>query len=155
MNPAEMAYRKTGLGGASGFSLLIALYDTLAGDLRRAAEAERRNDIEKRCREVNHALLVVAHLEDWINDGPGGVLAKQLLAFYASIRRKTIEAQVKRSPQILEQQMIRILEVRETWQKVEFRGTRTTTQTSGWVQPPAYPGSSPVQYERSSSGWSA
>jgi hypothetical protein len=26
---------------------MIALYDTLAGDLRRAADAERANDIEK------------------------------------------------------------------------------------------------------------
>jgi flagellin-specific chaperone FliS len=46
MSPTEMAYRKTAVGGASGFGLLIALYDTLAGDLRRAADAERANDIE-------------------------------------------------------------------------------------------------------------
>ena len=37
MSPTEMAYRKTAIGGASGFGLLVALYDTLAGDLRRAA----------------------------------------------------------------------------------------------------------------------
>ena len=37
MNPTELAYRKTAVEGASGFGLMIALYDTLAGNLRRAA----------------------------------------------------------------------------------------------------------------------
>jgi len=37
MNRTDMAYRKSAVEGATGFGLLIALYDTLAGDLRRAA----------------------------------------------------------------------------------------------------------------------
>ena len=86
MSPTELAYRKTALGGASGFGLLIALYDTLAGDLRRAAEAERSNDLEERGRQVNHALLILAHLEEWIDRGPGGELAEQLRGFYRSLR---------------------------------------------------------------------
>src|ERR1700722_14184419 len=103
MSPTEIAYRKTALRGASGFGLLVALYDTLAGDLRRAAEAGRRNDIEARCQQVNHALLVIAHLEDWIDQGPGGKLAQQLMAYNASLRGKMMGAQAKRSAEILEQ----------------------------------------------------
>jgi flagellar biosynthetic protein FliS len=87
MNSMEMAYRKMAVGGASGLGLLIALYDTLAGDLRRAADAERANDIEKRCREANHALLVIAHLEDVLSRGVKGELTQQLAAFYSSLRR--------------------------------------------------------------------
>ena len=56
MNRTDLAYRKTAVEGASGFGLLIALYDTLAGNLRRAAAAQRRNDLEDRCHEVKHAL---------------------------------------------------------------------------------------------------
>jgi hypothetical protein len=41
MTPTDLAYRKTAVEGASGMGLLIALYDTLAGDLRRAAAAQR------------------------------------------------------------------------------------------------------------------
>src|SRR5579863_134401 len=106
MSPTEMAYRKTALGGSSGFGLLIALFDTLAGDLRRAAEAERSNDIEKRCNEINHALRVIAYLEDGIERGSGGELAQQLAGFYASLRRKMIEAQARRSASILDEQMV-------------------------------------------------
>jgi flagellar protein FliS len=155
MNPTEMAYRKTAVAGASGFGLLIALYDTLAGNLRRAADAERANDIEKRCREVNHALLVVAHLEDGIERGSGGELARQLVAFYSSLRRKMIEAQAKRSPEILEQQMAQVLKIREVWQGLELRSSSATLEVPTWAQQASYPGSSPALYERSASSWSA
>jgi flagellar protein FliS len=151
----ELAYRKTALGGASGFGLAIALYDTLAGDLRRAASAERANDIEKRCKEVNHALLVIAHLEDALERGSGGELAQQLRAFYSSLRRKMIEAQARRSPGMLEEEMERVLELRATWQQAEMRGTTSTAHVPGWVQAPAYPGASLPMSERNSSRWSA
>lgn len=120
MNRTDVTYRKTAAEGASGFGLLIALYDTLAGNLRRAAEAERSSDIEQRCREVNHALLVIAHLEDWVRGGCGGELADQLVVFYASLRRDLLEAQVRRSAQLLELQMAKVLQLREMWQQFEL-----------------------------------
>lgn len=157
MSPTELAYRKTAVAGASGFALLIALYDTLAGDLRRAAEAERRNDIGARCKQINHALLVVAYLEDWIHRGPGGILAQQMLSFYWTLRRRMIEAEAKRSPEILEEQIARVLEVRAIWQKIEAReesspqaNAQSRVQSQG-----GYPGSSTLHHERSSSGWVA
>jgi flagellar protein FliS len=119
MQSTELFYRKTTAQGASGLGLLIALYDTLAGDLRRAAEAERRNDLEKRCLAVNHALVVIGYLEDCIERGGGGELATKLVTFYARLRRSLVEAQAQRSPDLLEQQMDMILRTRETWQTME------------------------------------
>ncbi len=119
MQSTELFYRKCAAEGASGFGVLIALYDTLAGDLRRAADAERSNDLERRCREVNHALLVIGYLEDCIERAGGGELSGQLVGFYSSLRRRLIEAQVKRSPEMLEQQMEKVLSIRETWQAME------------------------------------
>lgn len=154
MSPTEMAYRKTALGGASGFGLLTALYDTLAGDLKRAADAERRNDIQARCQQVNHALLVIGYLEDWIDRGPGGELAQQLTVFYRSLRRKLIEAQAKRSAEILEEQMAQVLEIRAIWQGMEVNASSSTVEVPAWVQTPGYPGGS-NGFERSASSWSA
>jgi flagellar protein FliS len=105
MNPTELAYRKTAVEGASGFGLLIALYDTLAGDLRRAADAQRKDDIDRRCKEINHALLVIAYLDDWIDREGGGELAQKLIVFYTTMRKRLIEAQAKQSPEMLEEQM--------------------------------------------------
>ena len=123
MNPTELFYRKTATEGASGFGLLIALFDTLAGNLQRAAQAQRAGNLEKRFSEANHALLVIGHLENWVNHGEDGELARQLLAFYASLRRKLLVAQVEHSAEILEEQVCAVLKIRENWQQMDARST--------------------------------
>lgn len=155
MSPTEMAYRKTAIGGASGFGLLVALYDTLAGDLRRAAEAERSNDLEKRTKELNHALLVVAYLEEYVERGSGGKLADHLVALYKSLRRKMIEAQVKRSAEILEEQMAQVLKIREVWQRFELGSSPSKQEAQAWIPPASYPNAQQMRYEHNASGWSA
>lgn len=126
MSSMELMYRKTASAGLDGLGLLIALYDTLAGDLRRAAEAERRNDIAGRCREASHALVVIGHLEHWLERGSGGELAETLKSFYASLRRNIIVAQAKRSPTIFEEQMAQVLKLRAELQNMEDKGASST-----------------------------
>ena len=155
MSPTEMAYRKTAIGGASGFGLLVALYDTLAGDLRRAADAERDRDLGRRTMELNHAFLVVAYLEDWVNRGSGGKLADRLIVFYRTLRAKMMEAQLKRSPEILEQQMAELLKIRGIWQGLEHGDSSPAAKASARAQAPSYASSSPSPYERTASSWSA
>lgn len=116
----DLAYR-TAAQGTSGFSLLVAIFDTLAGALRRAAQAERNNNLEQRCQETNHAIYIIAYLEDRLLHGESGELRDQLGAFYRSLRRKVIEAQVNRSPEQLEQLMTAVLKIREAWQKADQR----------------------------------
>jgi flagellar biosynthetic protein FliS len=154
MNRTDLAYRRTAAEAASGLALLISLYDTLAGDLRRSAEAQRANDIEWRCREVRHAVLVIGYLEDWVNKGTGGPLAQELTAFYGSLRRKLIEAEVKQSAEIFEQQMSRVLEVRESWQNVEVRNEPSGPEV---LRPPIpMPADYPApRIERLGGSWSA
>ncbi|HUD22289.1 MAG TPA: flagellar export chaperone FliS, partial [Acidobacteriaceae bacterium] len=154
MNPTELAYRKTAVEGASGFGLLIALYDTLVGNLRRAADAQRKNDIPTRCHEINHALLVIGYLEDWIDRENGGELARKLVAFYTNLRATLIEAQARKSAEVLEREMAVILAIRGTWQDLELRAYSALESPSS-PEPPKYPGSSVAQGERSVSSWSA
>ena len=154
MNATELAYRRTAIEGASGFGLLIALFDTLAGDLRRAAEAQRIKDITKRCHEINHALLVIGYLEDWIDRESGGELAQKLIAFYATLRRVLIEAQVRQSAELLEQQMDMVLAIRGTWHDLEVRAL-STLETPPPSQPLQYPGIADSEIHRSISSWSA
>jgi flagellar secretion chaperone FliS len=154
MTSSELAYRRTAVEGASGFGLLIALYDTLAGNLRRAADAQRNNDIASRCNEVNHALLVLGYLENWIDREDGGDLSQKLIAFYANLRRVLVEAQVKQSPDLLEAQMALIVKIRGTWQDLESRAI-TTLEVSPAYQSQGYPGAMGNQDRRSVSNWSA
>jgi len=139
MNTAEFAYRKTAAAAVgNGLSLLIALYDTLAGDIRRATEAERGNQIDRRCREINHALLVIGYLEDWVSRGPGGELAAQLTAMYRSLRRDLVVAQVKRSPEMLEEQMALVLKMRAVWQAMETRAASSGPEILPPLPAPPY-----------------
>ncbi|MFP5230521.1 MAG: flagellar protein FliS [Acidobacteriota bacterium] len=131
MTPTELYYRKTAAASsAGGLGLLIGLFDTLAGDLRRMADAERGQDLLRRCREANHALLVIGHLEDWVTKGSSGELADQLTAFYAELRRNLVLAQAKRSPEMIEEQMRQVLKIREAWQALELHATATSASTS-------------------------
>ena len=121
MIQTDLAYRRTAAESATGLGLLISLFDTLAGDLRRAAEAQHADDIERRGREVRHALLVIAHLESWLERGTDGILAQELRCFYSKLRRKLIQAQATKSAETLEELMASVLELREYWQRVELR----------------------------------
>jgi flagellar biosynthetic protein FliS len=156
MNPVELIYRKTAAAAsASGLGLLIALYDTLAGSLRRAAEAERNNDIEKRCREVNHAVMVIGFLEDWLSHGSAGELTQLLTSFYGSLRRKLIEAQAQRSAEILEEQMGRVLKIRAQFQALEFRCGAGGPEILAPAQSQKYAAPLPMQMEQVQLSWSA
>jgi flagellar secretion chaperone FliS len=154
MTSADLAYRRTAASGASGIGLLISLYDTLASDLRRAADAERCNDIPRRGREIGHALLVIGHLEHALNQGTGGELARQLKTFYAELRRNLIQAQVRRSAVALEREMASVLKIREFWQKADLNSASSepsilspASQTSA-----GYPG---LSSDRTRGSWSA
>jgi flagellar secretion chaperone FliS len=116
-NETELSYRRSAIEGASPIGLVIALYDTLSGDLRRAASAIRNNDIEARCKDLNHAVLVLGQLEDWIDQKNGGELAQNLSSFYSYLRAKMMEASLSQSAQLLEAQIDLILQVRSAWQQ--------------------------------------
>jgi len=154
MKRTDLEYRRTAAEASSGLGLLIALFDTLAGDLRRAAQAQRENDIERRCREVHHALVIVGYLEEWVNRGTGGVLAQQLAAFYSSLRRKLIEAEVNKSAPALDELMAGVLQVREQWQQIELRAEPSGPEIlrPAIQPPPGYPSSGP---EHQCGSWSA
>lgn len=115
----ELTYRRTYASGASIIGSMIALFDTLVGDLRRAADAMKANDIETRCREINHALLVMAHLQDLLDMENGGQSALLLESFYERLRLRLSEASIQKSASILEDQIGHILQVRTAWQQLD------------------------------------
>lgn len=131
----ELSYRRTALAGASSIGLVIALYDTLSGNLRRAASAITNNDIEKRCAEVNHALLVVGQLESMVDKSSGTELAGNLSLFYAHLRAKMMEASARKSSPLLEEQVALVLQVRTAWQQRETGAPETAATHSFPVEP--------------------
>lgn len=119
LTETALSYRKSAIEGASSIGLMIALFDTLAGDIRRAADALRKNDIGTRCSELNHAALVLGHLENWLDLKNGGESAQTLSRFYAYLRAKMMEAAGTKSARLLETQIDMILHVRSAWQQLD------------------------------------
>ena len=125
----ELSYRQSSIAGASSIGLMIVLFDTLAGDLRRASNALRNNDIEARCKELNHAALVLGQLESWIDLNNGGESAETLTRFYAYLRAKMMEAGATKSASLLETQIEMILHVRSAWHQLDASPPQAVDET--------------------------
>jgi flagellar protein FliS len=126
----ELSYRRSAIEGASPIGLVIALYDTLSGDLRRAARAIRNDDIETRCTQLNHAVLVIGQLEDWIDTTNGGELAHNLTRFYSHLRNNLFRASLTKSATLLESQIELIVQLRSAWQQRDTTFNVPSTKTT-------------------------
>lgn len=115
----ESSYRRAAVEGASSVSLVIMLYDRMLLDVQRAVTAIRRQDIEGRCAELKHALLILQQLEGSLDHEAGRDVAENLAKFYAYCRSQLMEAQLRNSPDILERLTARVLDVRSAWQQVD------------------------------------
>lgn len=121
LNSAALNYRRASTESASTVGLLIALYDTLIGDLQRAATAMQEADVSLRCRQLNHGFSVLTQLDCLIDSENGGATARQLRRFYEHLRREMLRAQFALDPSILSRAAGLLLEVREAWLQVEAR----------------------------------
>jgi flagellar secretion chaperone FliS len=118
MNPG-LSYRESAVAGSSPVRLVILLYEQAIEDLRRAVAAQARGDIEGRTREINHALLVIGHLQATLDEGQGGQVAQNLQRFYEQLRAGLIDAQFRQSVAAVEQQVAHLTIVHDAWCEIE------------------------------------
>jgi flagellin-specific chaperone FliS len=86
----------------------------------------KRNDIETRCEQLIHGFQVLTQLESMLDMENGGPAAGSIKRFYKHLRNQMLTAQFKLSPEILEQQIRIILDVRQTWQMVDVASIERT-----------------------------
>ena len=110
--------------------LVIALHDTLAGNIRRAAEAMDRNDIQGRCDQLIHGFKVLQQLEAMLDLESGGETAAKIQRFYTHVRGQLLLAQFKLSSAMLYKQIEIVLDVREAWQQLDSAATEDRSVTA-------------------------
>ena len=114
-----MNYASESATGVTPIGLVIRLYENIVSDLGRAVLAIRDGDIEKRSAQLEHALLLIAHLQSALDRENGGDPARQLDKFYSLARSRIVEAQIRQSGKILEEISRDFLSVREAWAQIE------------------------------------
>ena len=118
MVDAGRLYREAAVRGASPVELVVRLYEQLIEDLRQAVKALERNDVELRSNKINHAILVLGHLQSQLEFQAGGKVARDLENFYNVVRQRLAQAQAFASRPMLAQQITDLLAVREAWIEV-------------------------------------
>lgn len=119
MTDPRTAYREGSAHGASAVQLVIRMYEQIIEDLRQAVHAMEEKQIESRTHKINHALLVIGHLQSGLDFSNGGNPARELDHFYNHLRRNLMEAQLSASKTVLLQQITDLLHVRSAWLEVD------------------------------------
>jgi flagellar secretion chaperone FliS len=146
MNP-RLSYLEAAVRGANPVRLVILLYGQAIEDLRLAAAAQKRGEIESRTQSIHHALVVIAHLQDTLDEERGGPVAVQLKRFYNQVRASLVEAQCRKSSAALEQQIAHLMLLRDAWEQVDRNTSLPVTQ-----DPDSAPG---AEASQASGDWKA
>jgi flagellar biosynthetic protein FliS len=115
----SLEYRRAATQQASVVGLVVALHDTLVGNLRRAADAIEHSDIQTRCNELSHGFKVLQQLDAMLDMKSGGDTAATVRRFYAHVRGQMLAAQFKLSVEILQTQIQSVLDVRQAWHQID------------------------------------
>lgn len=133
LNPFS-AYQQSSVQGASPVGLVVSLYDTILRDFRRALDAIDSGKIETRVAELNHALMVMAHLRSVLNFEKGGEAARQLDNFYELTRGLILEVNAHNAREMLMKLIDLYSSVRQAWQTAD---QQSVAGAAAPPQPPA------------------
>lgn len=100
--------------------LVVLLYEQALEDMRRALAAQQTGDVEARTNAINHAVLVIGHLQTSLDKNRGGKVAANLDRFYNQVRAGLIEAQSHQSAPALERQILHLMQTHGAWCEVEL-----------------------------------
>jgi flagellar biosynthetic protein FliS len=115
----QNSYREAAVRGASPVGLVVRLYEQIIEDLRQATIDIEQSAIERRTKRIDHAILVIGHLQSPLDFVNGGKVAKDLDHFYNVLRQNLIQVQFHPSKPALAQHITDLLAVREAWIVVE------------------------------------
>jgi len=114
-----LTYRENAVRGATPLELVVILFDAALDDMRRALSAMQASDFEQRATAIRHAMLVLQQLQGTLDFEKGGQVARQFEQFYNLVRAKLLESQLRNSPEMMQQQIHFMAEVRDCWVEAE------------------------------------
>jgi flagellar secretion chaperone FliS len=156
------AYQQVSAHGGSPVAMIVALYDTILRDFRRALAALEAGNVETRVFELNHALAVIGHLEEVLDHKQGGAVAKRFEGFYRITRGLIVAANAEPSRESIDNLIEMYGSLRQAWEEAERKlqgseppmlpASRSNTNESARVQVPV---GAPYTDEAPRKNWSA
>ncbi len=114
---SSSAYRSAAADGATYTDMLLLVYDAITKDLLQAGQAAERMQVEARCRHSNHALLLVGHVESWVDLLDDPKLVSSLVLFYGMLRTRILQLQQSNSSAEFQDLANFVCEARAAWQR--------------------------------------
>jgi len=119
MSDPARTYRQLAGQGASLVNLVVQSYDQILNSLYAAVRAIEARRIEDKTRNLNHALLLVGHLQNALDFNAGPQIARNLERFYNLARTRIITASARNSASLIQEVAQDFLSMREAWEQVE------------------------------------
>ncbi|HHY20226.1 MAG TPA: flagellar export chaperone FliS [Firmicutes bacterium] len=115
-NPYDI-YKKTKVETSNPAELITLLYDEAVKCCKLANKAIAENKLDVAHAQIVKAQDIVDELYFSVNKEQGGEIAENLLALYEYMKRRLIEANLKKDPEILEEVSGMISDLRKSWQE--------------------------------------
>lgn len=128
-------YNQTSTRGATPIGLIVIQFDQILRDLRLAAAAMDAGNVESRTSHINHAILVIAQLQNVLDHKRGQQAAKRFEQFYNITRSMLVQAQTAASRTMLQQCIDMYLVLRQAWHQVEASQIAHSEQTGARPSP--------------------
>lgn len=134
-NYPTFSYQQASAHGASPVGQIVLLFDTILRDFGRALAALEAGDVPTRVSELNHAVLVIGHLQSILNFERGEEAAKQFDRFYTITRAMILQANIRATPESIEELIDLYGGVRQAWGQAEKK-LRVEAQSAPETNPP-------------------
>ncbi len=116
-NPYQ-TYQKTGVATASQGRLILMLFDGAIKFCRTALQAMEVKDYQASNESIVKAQAIIQELMITLDIDKGGEIAQNLYLLYDYLYWRLINANVKKNPEILQEVLEKVTDLRQTWEEV-------------------------------------
>jgi flagellar protein FliS len=111
-------YRQSQIETTPKLKLIVMLYDGAIRFLQQSIPPMGNKEYEKKGRMINRAIAILSHLTGTLDFANGGELAINLCNTYKYLVHRLVEANYKNDPDIVNDVIRHLRELRESWSTV-------------------------------------
>lgn len=112
-------YRQNNVETATPTRMVVMLYDGAIRFLSQSLPAMRIKKYDQQSENIGKAQAIISHLRSTLDFDAGGPVAKHLDSLYVGLFDTLTEANIHDKPELIEQAIEALRELREAWAEVD------------------------------------